>query len=245
MKPEYKNRAKPGTHTRESLDRSQMNKYAKGYLEHLESLEVIPPANGKDYTNRKVRYNLENDITVRLSERQFNLAKLSSEGYGRTYDEILIMAGYSPYAVFAKPGNQKFAAEAKKELISKYKYYKVDSVDKMINHLRYNGAAELQIDKEWLLNEQVQLYTECRIAKKYTQAARLLHDISYHVDVDARVSTKPDVTDVLDYAALLTAATKRMKVLPEPEIKDDDAVIIEHEAYESSVVSPVETTNKS
>lgn len=220
--PEYKHRAKPYTHNAESLDRTVLSHQVLKLLKELESLDIIPPKNGKGYTLNRIKYNLEDGDVIELSERQMNLAKVSSEGYDAYKYQMLVRAGYSPYAVFAKEGNWKYIKNIKQELTSKYDLYKTEAIDKMINHLRYNGAIELHLDAKWLLNEQVDLYSECRRNKMYTQAVRLLHDISYHIDIDARVSNKLEVTEKVDYAALLNNAEARTKSLP--AAKDTDVV---------------------
>ena len=239
MGPKYEGRAKPSTHTADSIDRSKLSKYVLAFLVKLESLDVIPPTNGEGYRAGRVKYTLEDDKQVAITERQLNLAKVSSEGYDKSKFELFVIAGYSPYAVFVKEGNWNNVTQIKQELTSKYDTAMTNSISKMINHLRYNGAIELQIDAKWLLAEQVDMYTECRRNKMYTQAVRLLHDISYHVDVDARVSNKIEIDASVDYAALLIAADNRTKSLP--QIESPDIVEGEYIVEDVSEVSPVET----
>ena len=246
IKPEYKNRAKPNTHNADSIDRSVLSHSVLKLLAELEALDVIPPKNGTGYTLNRIKYNLEDGDVIELSERQMNLAKVSSEGYDAYKYQMMVIAGYSPYAVFAKKGNWDYPKNIKQELSSKYDYYKVESIDKMINHLRYNGAIELHLDAKWLLNEQVDLYSECRRQKMYTQAVRLLHDISYHIDIDARVSNKLEVSEKIDYAALLNSADARTKSQPALENSDKEVgILIDNSTEimdaEFEVVSPVET----
>lgn len=241
--PKYEGRAKPNTHTAESLDRSKLSRFVLKLLEQLESLDILLPKNGEGYSNHKIRYNIEDDITIRLTERQLNLANLSAKGYDNAKYELFVKAGYNFYAVFAKEGNWNNVKQIKQELTSKYDVAKTDTISQMINHLRYNGAVELHIDAKWLLNEQVDMYTECRRAKMYTQAVRLLHDISYHVDVDARVSTKLEIETSIDYAAMLAAADNRIKSLPQTESSDvvEGEYTVEVLEEPDTAVSPVET----
>ena len=217
IKPEYKKRAGRDTHTAQSIDRTVFSSYVIKLLAELEGLDQIAPRDGVQYSDNRTSYKMDDDSLIRLTEKQLNLAQISSEGYGLSKYKMLHIAGYSIYSVFVKKGNWNNTKQIRQELTSKYDYYNVEVVQAMTNHLRYNSAVELKLDAKWLLAEQVDLYSECRRKNLHTQAVRLLHDISYHIDIDARVSNKLEIESTVDYAALLQQADARIiDITPSP-----------------------------
>ena len=203
----------------DDINIDNLRENAKELLLRLEQLVRIPPRNGEEYTEKPISHVLT-DRTVSLTERSSNLAKLLAEGKNEV--DALVMAGFNYYGAFK---HRKTYSGIMKALRNICKNLQTEKVMALRNFLQYDAAEELSINAKWLLNEQVSLYYQCRKEKKYTQAVRLLHDISYHVDVDARVSNRIEIEQKVDYAALLNEAEGRV-FDNVPEAHDNDVNVI-------------------
>lgn len=192
----------------EVLDTKGWTKSAKLYYADILAIVPIPPKNGHTYVNTKQRYITGERTSVLLSEKQANLSKLLAEDPTIKLDIAYVKAGYGwiNYIKSAQ-GIQKSRAH----LVGKCRARMTPGVQQLANYLKYGSAEEMLIDATWLLNEQVSLYEECRREKQFTQAVRLLSDISTHVDVDAKVSNRLIVEQAVDYAALLEQADARVE----------------------------------
>jgi len=193
---------------------------AKRFLEEVRQYDIIPPKNGKDYRPEKYRYVTGENSSVMCHERQANIAKLMADYPDMLLHEVYIKAGYS-YASYFNEG--KTVKRIKAHLVSNCRGKSSPAVKALSHYLKHGSAETLLIDSVWLLNEQVGLYEECRRSKNYTNAVRLLNDISMHVDVDSRVSNRVELVDTIDYASLLTAADNRINV--QPALKSSDEVV--------------------
>ena len=214
------------------IDTTGYTAAAKLYLEEVQRVDVIPPRNGKAYTNHKNRYVTGENSSVMLSEQQANLCKVLAEDPDIPYPLAYVKAGYAYASYFNEAGNVK---RIKAHLTGMTNQKLTVPLTTFINYLKFGAAEELLIDATWLLNAQVSLYEECRREKQYTQAVRLLDNISTHVDVDAKVSNRLEIVDTVDYALLLQQADSRTKSLPATE--ETDVVEGTYEVVESPVDS--------
>lgn len=188
------------------IDTTNYTAAAKRYLEEVEGYSILPPKNGKTYEHKKQRFIVGESDSVSLNEKQANLCKLLAENPDIEYSEAFIRSGYAYESYFNEAGNVK---RIKAHLTGMTNTKLTPELVKFINYLKYGAAEELLIDATWLLNEQVSLYEQCRREKQWTQAVRLLDNISTHVDVDAKVSNRLVVEGSVDYAAILQQAEAR------------------------------------
>jgi len=173
----------------------------------LSALEILLPKNPeKGYGNANCAYTVGEGRKVRLSERQVNLAKLLASNPKMKAVDAFVIAGYAYKRAFYK---YKTIRNIRDDLAHKFRTAMSKNVTTFLNYLKQDLTAELAIDAAWVLNESVSLYEETRRNGNYTQAVRLLHDIAMHVDVDARVSSKIEITQTIDYASLLQEAALR------------------------------------
>lgn len=210
---------------------------AKRLLVEYRELDVIPPRNGNNYRTGRQRYITGENSSVSLSELQANIAKVLADEPDLAMAKAYVKAGYAYESYFNEGKNVK---RIEAHLTGMCKSKMTPQVTAFMNYLKYGAAEELLIDSTYILNEQVSLYEECRRAKQYTQAIRLLNDLSYHIDVDSRVSNKVEIVDTIDYAALLQQADKRIKSLPQIEnsdIVEGDYKVVEENEVDTPVVS--------
>ncbi len=217
------------------IDTTNYTPAAIKYLEEIQAIEVLQPKNNNIYNPRKHRFVIGENDSVELNELQSNLCKVLANDPDIPYPDAYVKAGYSYESYFNEAGNVK---RIKAHLTGMVNQKLTPTLTKFINYLKYGAAEELLIDATWLLNTQVSLFEECRREKQWTQAVRLLSDISYHVDVDARVSNRLEIESAVDYAAIIQAAESRTKSLPATE---SDVVEGEYTIEHESEVSPVET----
>ena len=210
-----------GYSSKYKLAYKDMSAQGKRLWDGLAKIDIIPPLDvDKGYTNQKYKYFLDVDTGIAYSERQINYAKILAHKPQVKHYEAMVEAGYE-WKSFCYGDSEHF----KRNLIHKARTYLTENVTALVNYLKYDSALQLKIDATWLLNEQVSLYEQCRREGEYSSAVRLLNDISYHVDVDSRVSNKIEITDSIDYAALLQQADKRVS-LPNPDIIDVEVIPI-------------------
>ena len=214
------------------IDDSGYTPAAKRLLAEYRELSVIPPKNGQSYRNDRYRYITGENTSVTLGELQANLAKVLADEPDLPLAKAYVKAGYAYESYFNEGKNVK---RIEAHLTGMCKSKMSPQLTALMHYIKYGAAEELKIDATYILNEQVSLYEECRRAKQYTQAIRLLNDLSYHVDVDSRVNNRVEIVDNIDYAALLQQADKRTKSLPATE--DTDVVEGEYEVVDTPVVS--------
>lgn len=207
----------------QDIDTKGYTAAAKRLVEEIQSLDVIPPKDGEFYSLKRKRYSV-GDGSVVMNELQFNLATILATDPDIPYWKAYAKAGYEVASYFNEAKNVK---RIQAHLTGRCNSAITPPMQKLINYLKYGAAEELKIDATWLLNEQVNLYEECKRNKMYTQAVRLLNDISYHVDVDSRVSNKIEIEQKVDYAALLQEADSRISppTLPDKETSREGALL--------------------
>ena len=218
---------------RETFSNPKLNRESQNYLNELLSLYVIPPRSGKNYTTKKHYYMINNE-RIGFTEKQLNLATLLVEGK-LSYDRAYVKAGYDFLSHFAAPCVEKCMTRSlyTKKLTEEVKAKLTPSFNLLLSYLKKYSLEKMSIDAQWLLNEQVNLYLECRREKSYTNAARILNDIASHVDVNAKASSKVEIESSVDYAAVLSEAHKRVEKSPRnsrlQKQRDDDKAFLESE----------------
>jgi len=205
---------------RNNINTNLLREDAQRLLERLENIPVIPPRNGKKYSESGYTHSIGNSETVQLTERQGNLAKCLGEGD----DDVtaLVRSGFNWFGAFK---HRRTASGVRKALRNISRNLQTPKVLSLKHYLQYDPAKEMHIDAQWLLNEQVELYKICKEEKKYTQAAKILNDISYHVDVDARATNKISVENAVDYAKVLSEAEERVIDI-KPELVAIDGEVV-------------------
>ena len=213
-----------GYSSKNRLDYKDLTAAGKRFYKHIDAIDIIPPLKTKGYTSQKYRYELSEDDIRWYSERQVNYARTLVRNPKDKHYEAMVAAGYE-WKNLLYGDIEHF----KRNLISMARRKLSSNLTALVNYLKYDSALELKIDATWLLNEQVSMYEECRREGQYNAAVRLLNDISYHVDVDSRVSNKIEISDNIDYAALLQQADARttLSALPNPDIIDVEVVEID------------------
>jgi len=200
-----------------------MNTNVKKFLTHIEQLDVIPPANGENYIGNNNQYHVGEGEVVRLNEKQVNLATIMANEPNTTEIDAIVRAGYTLQpSTIAKMDSTTPLARIKNNFRQKFRNAYVANVQKLQHFIQRDAAKTLGLDAAWVLGQQVALFEECKRAKNYTNAVRLLDSISMHVTIDSRVSNRLEITDTVDYASLLSQADNRTN---QPALKNTDEVV--------------------
>jgi len=185
-------------------------KKTPAYVRYVNELHTLPsklPNNGEKFRQTYYRYVTGDNRSVTLNELQLNLAMVIAAEPERKADELYYMAGYNIESYMNEADSVK---RLKAHLVGSYNAKKNTKVTEYANYLKYGSGEKLLIDATYILNEQVNLYEECRREKQFTTAARLLDNLAMHVDVDAKISNRVVVEGAVDYAALLDTAAGRV-----------------------------------
>ena len=193
-----------------------MERGVKKFLAHVASIEVIPPDNGEAYSPKDYIMHVGDGEVVRIVERQRNLAVIMATEK-LTYIDCIVKAGYE--LVHNYNYENKTLLQVKNSFRQRFKAAYIVKVQKLQHFMENNAAKAIGIDPAWVLGQQVALFEICKRKGDHTNAVRLLNEISYHVDVDSRVSNKITVDTTVDYAALLQQANERTIMI------EDDSII--------------------
>lgn len=182
----------------------------KKFLAHLDSIKVLPPDNGNKYILDTVLHVGEGEV-VRISEKARNLAVIRATEKLTRIDAV-VKAGYTlgHRAMESLGPNTKLTA-IKDNLRTRFTNSYTVKVQKLQHFIERDACKALGIDAAWVLGHQVALFEDCRAKGDRTNAVRLLNDISYHVEVDSRVSNKLQIDTAVDYAELLSQANDRLE----------------------------------
>jgi len=186
-----------------------VGKLAK-FLQYLDSLPVMLPANGKGYIGADKSYHIGGGRLVRITEKQANLATIMATDSSITSLEATVKAGYSLQdRTIDAITNKTPVSKLQANFSTRYAQAMTNSAVAYMNVIKQNNLEALSIDKDWVLGQQVALFEEVKREKNYTAAVRLLHDIAQHTDIDALATNKISVEQTIDYAAILSQADNR------------------------------------
>jgi len=223
----------------ESVIKPGMTTSTKTFLKKLIDVDVIPPDNGKKYTAANNTFHVGKGKLVRISERQRNLAVIFATEPTTSITYALIRAGYD--LNYDSWDGSTTAPMVRSELDRKYRRVYTQKALALQTHIQEDACEALNIDAAWVLGQQVALFEETKRKGAYAQAVRLLHDISYHTDVDARISNKLEVTEKVDYEAILNSASNRTS-LPNPDVIDVTPIILEDNSGQAEDIVAVQST---
>jgi len=190
-----------------------LSHHCKEYYQRLCNIKVIPPRNRNSGYSDNLNYYIINDERVGFNERQLNYATILATT-DLTLDEAYVKAGYSWVYVFAYnkhiiKGDKLTVSHLRSNIRAEADKAKTPRMTALVNYLKRYSLEKIVIDATWLLNEQVNLYMESRKAKSFGVAAKVLNDISHHIDVDARAANKVEIDNTVDYAKILNEAYNR------------------------------------
>jgi len=197
-----------------------LNRGVKKFLAKVDAIEVIPPDNGVSYLLDTIMHVGEGEV-VRISERGRNLAVIMATENLIQMDAI-VRAGYrlQPQTIKSFGPKTKLAV-IKNTFRQKFVQSYTIKIQKLQHFIERDACKAIGIDAAWVLGKQVELFELCKAKGDNTNAVRLLNDISYHTEVDSRVSNRVVVEHQLDYAALLQEADQR--ALPAIEVEVEEA----------------------
>lgn len=192
---------------------SHLNNSCLKYYEDLTKIKVIPPRDREHGYSDNYHYYIINDERIGFNEKQLNFATVLATT-DLTSDEAFIKAGYNWVYIFAynKHLIQKHKltmSHLRSNLRAEADKARTPKMNALINYLKKYSLEKIVIDAAWLLNEQVNLYMEAKNSKVFSVAAKVLNDISYHIDVDARAANKVEIENTVDYAKVLNEAYNR------------------------------------